>query len=104
MLGEVDHLNGPVQKLLSFTRPLPEAETGADVSELVRSTAEVLARQYATDQIRVEHNVEPRLHLKHAAPEAVQQIVLNLALNAVQAPEPGGRGRLEGCAGPQGEA
>src|SRR6185295_10161135 len=103
MLGEVDRLNRSVQQLLSFSRPLPEADAVADVSELVRSTAEVLARQYAADQIRVEHHVEPRLHLKHAAPEAVQQIVLNLALNAVQASGPGGRVRLEGRAGPQGQ-
>ena len=103
MLGEVDRLNRSVQQLLSFSRPIPEAETEADVSELVRSTAEVLSRQCAADQIRVEHQVEPRLHLKHAAPEAVQQIVLNLALNAVQASGPGGRVRLEGRTGPQGQ-
>ena len=103
MLGEVDRLNRSVQQLLSFSRPFPESEMEADVSELVRSTAEVLARQCAADQIRVEHYVEPRLHLKHAAPEAVQQIVLNLALNAVQASGPGGRVCLEGRAGPEGQ-
>jgi signal transduction histidine kinase len=103
MLDEVDRLNRSVQQLLSFSRPLPEPEMEADVSELVRSTAEVLARQCAADQIRVEHQVESGLRLKHAAPETVKQIVLNLALNAVQASGPGGRVRVEGRAGPEGQ-
>ena len=88
ILSEVDRLNRTVQQLLSFSRPELEAEQEVNLSELLETTAGVLGRQYAAEQIRVEHRIEPGLKLRLKSTEALEQIVLNLAINAVQASAP----------------
>jgi signal transduction histidine kinase len=98
VVAEIDRLNRSVQQLLTFSRPAPEAEGEVDVSELLEATAGVLAREYEAAQIRIERRIEPRLRLLRGSPEMIKQVVLNLALNAVQASRAGGAVTLE--AGP----
>ncbi len=100
IVAEVDRLNQTVQQLLSFSRPAPPLEGEVDVSALLARTADVLARQYEASGIRVEGCVEPNLRLKRAGAEIIQQIVLNLALNAVQASPAQSRVRLEAASEP----
>ena len=95
ILGEVDRLNRTVQQLLSFSRPAPGREDEVNLSELLALTAEVLAREYSAGEIRVEHCIEPQLTLRKASTEALQQVVLNLVLNAIQASPPGSTVKLE---------
>ena len=102
IVGEVDRLNQSVQQLLHFSRPAPEPEGEVNLSELLETTAGVLARQYAGEQIRIERRIEPGLKLKLASREQVQQVVLNLTLNAVQACGPRATVRLEAGRGPDG--
>ncbi|MEK7406273.1 MAG: ATP-binding protein [Acidobacteriota bacterium] len=100
MIGEIDRLNRSVQQLLSFSRPLPEQQNEVDVTALLEAVAHSLARDAACEQVRVEHAIAPGLRLARASPEILKQIVLNLALNAVQASEAGGRVLLEAEPGP----
>jgi signal transduction histidine kinase len=95
VVGEIDRLNRSVQQLLTFSRPAPGAEGEVDVSELLEATAGVLAREYGPEGIRIEGRIEPQLRVKRASQEMIQQIVLNLALNAVQASRPQDRVVLE---------
>jgi signal transduction histidine kinase len=95
MIGETDRLNRSVHQLLSFSRPLPEQREEVDVTDLLETLADLLARQYAGEQIRIEQRISQRLKLKHCNPEILKQIVLNLALNAVQASAPDGNVCLE---------
>jgi len=90
IVGEIERLNRSVQQLLNFSRPAPEADSEVDLTELLESAAGVLARQYQPERIRVESCVAPGLRLKRGNPEVLQQIILNLALNAIQASPPGG--------------
>lgn len=85
VLGEVDRLNRTAQQLLSFSRPISASEEEVNLSELLELTAEVLAREYAARDTRIEQRIEPRLRLPKASAEALQQVVLNVVLNAIQA-------------------
>ncbi|HUJ20713.1 MAG TPA: ATP-binding protein, partial [Bryobacteraceae bacterium] len=102
ILGEVDRLNRTVQQLLSFSRPAPELEEEVNLSELLELTAEVLAREHAPGEIRIEHSIEPRLRLRKASSEALQQAVLNVMLNAIQASTAGSAVNLEARTTPTG--
>lgn len=102
VVAEIDRLNRSVQQLLSFSRPAPETEGEVDVSELLEATAGVLAREYEAAQIRIERRIEPRLRLKRGNPETIKQVILNLALNAVQASRAGGAVTLEAGLGAEG--
>jgi signal transduction histidine kinase len=102
ILGEVDRLNRTVQQLLSFSRPVSAREDEVHLSELLMLTADVLKRVHAAAETRIEHWIEPQLKLRKANSEALQQVVLNLVLNAVQASPPGSTVRLEAGATPAG--
>ncbi len=95
ILSEVDRLNRTVQQLLSYARPASTLRDEVNLSQVLDSTAEVLAREHAPGGIRIEHWIEPRLMLRQANTEALQQVVLNVALNAIQASSPGSVVRLE---------
>lgn len=95
LIGETDRLNRSVQQLLSFSRPVPEKRQEVDLTDLLVTMAELLEREYAGRQIRIEHRIAPQLKMRHGSPELVKQIVLNLAINAIQATEPGGGVYLE---------
>jgi signal transduction histidine kinase len=99
MLEEIDRLNRCVQQLLNFSRPVPEVQTEVDLSGMLESIANMLARQYSPAEVRIEHSIGAPLKLKRTNPELIKQIVLNLMLNAVQASPPGGVVRLEAKAG-----
>ncbi|MBZ5593958.1 MAG: hypothetical protein LAP39_17090 [Acidobacteriia bacterium] len=98
ILGEVDRLNRTVQQLLSFSRPVSRKEDEVHLSELLERTAEVLACEYTNAEIRIEHSIEPQLKLRKANAEALQQVVLNLLLNAIQASPAGSAVKLEASA------
>ena len=95
MVAEIDRLNGSVQQLLSFSRPAPEKTTDVDVAKLVANATQTLRRQSAERGIAVEYCDGPAPLLKDSHPELIQQIVLNLILNATQASPEGGRVTVE---------
>ena len=90
MIGEIDRLNRSVQQLLSFSRPAPEVESEVNLTDMLETTTRILAQQHANDGIRIEYRRGPSLRLERSKPELIQQIVLNLTLNAIQASDPGG--------------
>jgi signal transduction histidine kinase len=89
IIGETDRLSGSVQQLLTFSRPAAEKQETVDVAAALETALDVLARQQAQEGLRLERSIEPGLSLENTSTEAVKQIVLNLALNAVQASPPG---------------
>ncbi len=102
MIGEIDRLNSSVVQLLSFARTAPAAESEVELSVMLENTARMLNRQFAGEGIRVEFGGEPGLRLERSNPELVQQVVLNLALNAAQASRPGDVVRIEARRRPDG--
>jgi signal transduction histidine kinase len=95
IVSEVDRLNRSVLQLLSFSRPSPEDRTEVDLTELLETMVSQLERQYAGGQIAVRHGIAPGIRMAHGNAEIIRQVALNLALNAIQASEPGGEVRLE---------
>jgi signal transduction histidine kinase len=89
MIKEVDRLNGSVQQLLSFARPPREIKTDIDLADVLESTARVLGQQ-DNNGVRVEFVRGPAVRLAESNPDLLDQIVLNLVLNAMQASDPGG--------------
>jgi two-component system sensor histidine kinase HydH len=102
MIGEIDRLNSSVVQLLSFARTPPAQEAEVELSVLLENTARMLNRQFGKEGIRVEFGGEPGLKLERSNPELIQQIVLNLALNAAQASRQGDCIRIEGRRRPDG--
>jgi two-component system sensor histidine kinase AtoS len=87
--AEVDRLNRVVNDLLTYGRPHPAARGHLPVRELLRRTAALLQPAAAERGVRVATTGDSSLAL-YADEDHVQQVLVNLGLNAVQACERGG--------------
>ena len=74
-----------VNGLLNFSRTSGAEFTSLDLNDLLRDTVTLLEHQFKTAQIRVETNFEPHLARIHGNQGKLQQVVLNLMLNAKDA-------------------
>ena len=90
VLAQIKRLDKTVNDLLYFGRPAPPEPTFADVNEILRKTLWFAA------QHRGGKNVDKRLELQeplpplYVDPKQIQQVFLNLTLNAFQAMPDGG--------------
>jgi PAS domain S-box-containing protein len=84
-----------VRNLLSFVRRSPGTRTLESINQVVRSTVALRAYELETASIVVEERYEEGLPSVSINREEIQQVVLNLILNAEQAVQASqGRGRL----------
>jgi two-component system NtrC family sensor kinase len=74
-----------VNGLLNFSRTSGAEFTGVNLNDLVRDTLTLLEHQYKTAQIRVESDFDPSLPRIHGNQGKLQQVILNLLLNAKDA-------------------
>ena len=90
MRSEIDRLSACVQQLLTYSRPLPQQGSEAALGDLMRSTAILLANDHTEKHVRVECKIAAAVESEMVDYQAVQQVILNLGLNAAQAVKPGG--------------
>jgi PAS domain S-box-containing protein len=74
-----------VNGLLNFSRTSGGEFTSVDLNELLRDTLVLLEHQMKTSQIRVETNFDSNLPRIHGNRGKLQQVILNLILNAKDA-------------------
>ncbi len=74
-----------VNGLLNFSRTSGAEFASVDLNELLRDTVKLLEHQFKTAQIRVETNLDPHLSRIHGNQGKLQQVILNLMLNAKDA-------------------
>lgn len=97
VIDQIDRVTRLIQQLLDYVRPAPTAKQDVDLAQSLHTVAELLAAQASTRAVTLRVDAAPtRLH---ADPDQVQQIIVNLALNAIDACERGGQVSLR--AGPR---
>lgn len=84
MEGEIDRLARVVSDLVDFGRPRSPAPGAVPIREMVRRVSAIIEPEARERGVRFSCQGNPDLEL-WADPDHLQQIVLNLALNAVQA-------------------
>jgi PAS domain S-box-containing protein len=97
---ETARCGGVVKDLLDFARLKPPQITPVDLSELVRDSIRLLAPKIKKNKIAVKKAVEKGLPQIKADPQLMEQALLNVLLNAIQAMPYGGElslkvGRIE---------
>lgn len=88
ILSESDRLASSVQQLLGYSRPIEAMQDVVDVSTLVESKLAGLQRQAAAAGVTLTARIQPGWRLLRSNPELLTQILLNLALNAMQSAPP----------------
>ncbi|TMB25120.1 MAG: response regulator, partial [Deltaproteobacteria bacterium] len=91
-IGRLEHL---LEDFLQFARPRELNIARVDVASAVESVVGFLAGDAEQRQITLEQAVAPGLAQAAADPERLRQVLMNLAINALDATPAGGRVRLE---------
>ncbi len=91
---EVERLNGILEGYLRFARDEPLAFSDVDLSDLVRRCASLVREEFAAQGVRVTAEDVDDPSAIRADPHRLQQVLLNLLLNAAQAMPDGGEVRM----------
>ncbi|MEW6544631.1 MAG: PAS domain S-box protein [Nitrospirota bacterium] len=84
-----------IQRFLTLARPAPPAQEVCAVQAILQQTLDFLRHEFLTNQVSVEANLTPDLPSIESDPRLLQEVFLNLVVNAVQAMrEAHGKGKL----------
>ena len=101
MIQEVDRLNRVVSQLLEFSRPVNIAPRPTSMQELVADFVKLIRQQAVDRQIAVSSRSLPKIDEICIDPDRMNQVFLNLGLNAIEAMEPGGQLQIDISGGPE---
>jgi two-component system sensor histidine kinase HydH len=91
MIQEVDRLNRVITQLLEFARPPVIQKKRASLQSLIQHSLKMIERQASAKQIQVLCRLPPEIKEVALDPDGINQVLLNLYLNAVEAMDPGGK-------------
>lgn len=97
VISETRRLNASVVQLLEYAAQPAGEPVEVDLSALLRRAAASVEITAASAGLTVERDIQPDLLLPAADPRSVEQIVLNLVSNAVQASPRGASIRIAAC-------
>jgi two-component system, NtrC family, sensor kinase len=90
MILQLDRINHAVDDLLSYARMSPPDLQPISANEVIRRTAALLASQTAAQAIRIRLDLTEGGDTIQADSKQMQQVLLNILLNAMQAMDEGG--------------
>lgn len=91
-LGQLDRVTGLIRQLLDFARAKPGLEQPIDIATTVRTVRDLVSPLALRRSASMELDIPDDLPKVNGSPDGIQQIVLNLVMNALQAV--GDRGRV----------
>lgn len=91
VLSQVERMDKAVRNLLAFARPPEPSKTLVDMNDLIGKLLDFMAPQFAKYNITAERRLSPGIPWMSVDPDLMQQALLNIALNAIQAMPEGGR-------------
>ncbi len=80
-----------VKKLLIFARQMPPRKTGVNLNRLVQEGLRFFESRCAKEGIELVCSLSPDLPEISADPSQLNQVIVNLMINALQAMQPGGK-------------
>ncbi len=98
ILRQISRLDGTIKDLLNYARPQPARFKLCRLHDIITRVATLLRREPAVSKVRLEYadcsNVEPLFADEHQ----IEQLLINLLLNAAHASRPGSPVTLRGDA------
>ncbi len=91
MIQEVDRLNRVVSQLLEFARPISVSRKPTSFKNLVADSIKLIQQQAQDRQITINTRHSAKIDEINIDPDRINQVLLNLYLNAIEAMKPGGK-------------
>ena len=88
---EVDRLDKLVGEFLRFARPATLSVKLTDLNETIESVVSLIGKQAASQSVSIETKLQKNLPKVAVDDEQIKQVLLNLAINSLQAMTTGGR-------------
>jgi len=89
MIQEVDRLNRVVGQLLEFARPITISKRPLNLKMFVADSLKLVERQAGEKNIRIQANLADLAETVLLDPDKMNQVLLNLYLNAIESMEDG---------------
>ena len=89
--GQAERVASTVRNLLTFARPSPLSMQRLDLAELVDEAVKLEAPRCRTAAVEIERSSSLRIPTIQADPDQLQQVLINLMNNAIEAMPQGGR-------------
>ena len=93
-IDQIDRVTRLIQQLLDYVRPTPDAMQPIDPAAALVAVRDLLSTQATKRGVELELEPPPRLPAIRANPDQVQQVLVNLVLNALDACDRKGRVEL----------
>ena len=95
MIQEVDRLNRVVGQLLEFARPVPVKPKPVSLQTLLDDSIKLITDRAVEKGISIRTQNNARTDEVRVDPDRINQVLLNLYLNAIDSMEPGGELKVE---------
>ena len=95
MIQEVDRLNRVVGQLLEFARPVPVKPKPVSLQALLDDSIKLIRNRAAEKNISIQTQNNSRMDEVRIDPDRINQVLLNLYLNAIDSMESGGELKVE---------
>jgi signal transduction histidine kinase len=90
IVQQAERITKIIQQLLGFVRKKAPQQTPINVRAILENTLEFLDHQMQKQDVRVEKDLKGNLPLVRGDSDQIQQVFLNLILNAIQSMPEGG--------------
>jgi two-component system sensor histidine kinase HydH len=91
MVQEVDRLNRVIGQLLEFARPMNVQKKPTSLQTIIKHSLRMIEGETRSKDIEINTTLSPEIKEVLIDPDRINQVLLNLFLNAVEAMEGGGR-------------
>ena len=91
MIQEVERLNRVVGQLLEFSRPITISKKATSVDTVIKDSLRLIERQATEKNLKIETDFSTIVKKIQVDTDRINQVLLNLYLNAVESMEHGGR-------------
>jgi len=90
MVQEVERLNRVIGQLLEFARPMNIQKRPASINTLIKHSLKMVEAQAREKNIRTDMNLSPHIEDVPVDQDRINQVLLNIYLNAIDSMEDGG--------------
>ncbi|MDR7544423.1 MAG: cache domain-containing protein [Armatimonadota bacterium] len=94
IVNQADRCRDIVRGLLDFARPQTPQKRPTNVNALLQECVSLVENQALFHNIEIEKSLQPNLPSAYLDPSQVQQVFMNMIINAAEAMDGGGRLRL----------
>ena len=91
MIQEVDRLNRVVGQLHEFARPITISKKSIQLRTFIENSLKLIERQASENDIEIQSNITLKVESASIDPDRINQVLLNLYLNAIESMGTGGK-------------